>query len=423
MKLPLLLLSALFGASVISAQNIIFEEDFTTDLGDAVFGYAWAQNDAGMLWNEDALQVMEEGGRIEFNFDSTNAGGWFGGAVGVSVATPNLPEEIRLSDLAMEVDLSALGGTDRDRGSVRVTIDFMDEEGTFLKLGAPVRLIGASETPVAYANLANLDFVVGDDPEPRLTLEAMQAAAAGPIDFNDVIVWLEVGDGPGTFENSSGNSIRLHRVALTTSLDLPQPDPDPEPPAAPSNLVAISRSTDRIDLSWTNNGTNETLLLLEVSTDGGVTFALLVDLAAGTSAYAHTGLAASTTLHYRVRAENDDGASEWSNVAMATTEAEPEPEPEPIAFPFALTDFEEGQTEGFLSTWLGMVWVSLDVESFFYSADLGWLFFVGTEEALDLYVFGDASWIHTSVQMYPFLFDFAEESWQFVTSEGSAPLP
>lgn len=421
MKRPLSILSALLAVPLLSAQNIIFEEDFTTDLGDAVFGYAWAQNDAGMLWNPDALQVMEDGGRIEFSFDSTNAGGWFGGAVGVAVAIQNLPEVIQLSDLAMEVDLSALGGSDRGRGSVRVTIDFIDEAGTFLKLGAPVRLIGVSETSVAYANLANLDFVVGEDPEPRLTLEAMQAAAAGPIDFNEVIVWLEVGDGPGTFENSSGNSIRLHRVALTTPLDLPEPDPDPdpEPPAAPSDLVAIPSGTDRIDLSWTNNSTNETLLLLEASTDGGVTFGLLVELAAGTAAYAHTGLAASTTLHYRVRAENDDGASEWSNVAMATTEAEHEP----IEFPFALTGFEEGQTEGFLSTWLGMVWVSRDVESFIYSADLGWLFFVGTEAALDLYVFADDSWIHTNEQIYPFLFDFAEESWQFVTSEGVAPLP
>ena len=215
---PLLLLSALFGASVISAQNIIFEEDFTTDLGDAVFGYAGLKTTPVCSGMKMPLQVMEEGGRIEFNFDSTNAGGWFGGAggCGVSVATPNLPEEIRLSDLAMEVDLSALGGTDRDRGSVRVTIDFMDEEGTFLKtwrtgaVDRGLRDAGRLREP-GQSGFRVLAMI----PSPVVTAsKPCKPPPAGPSIFNDVIVWLEVGDGPGTFENSSGNSIRLPRVAL-----------------------------------------------------------------------------------------------------------------------------------------------------------------------------------------------------------------
>lgn len=92
-----------------------------------------------------------------------------------------------------------------------------------------------------------------------------------------------------------------------------------EPPAAPTNLTATVTMAGQIDLSWTDNAVNEDGFELEVSTDGGNTFAPLTTLGPDATSYQHSGLAPLTTYHYRVRAQNTIGPSDYSNVASATT--------------------------------------------------------------------------------------------------------
>jgi len=89
-------------------------------------------------------------------------------------------------------------------------------------------------------------------------------------------------------------------------------------PAAPSNLTATAASATQINLSWTDNSTNETAFLVERSTDG-VNFTQIASLAAGTASYSDTGLASGTHYTYRVRASNAAGNSAYSNTAAATT--------------------------------------------------------------------------------------------------------
>ncbi|HSZ59475.1 MAG TPA: DUF4082 domain-containing protein, partial [Tepidisphaeraceae bacterium] len=91
-------------------------------------------------------------------------------------------------------------------------------------------------------------------------------------------------------------------------------------PAAPSNLSAAAASSSQINLSWTDNSNNETGFLIERSTNG-VTFTQIASLAANTTSYSDTGLAASTQYTYRVRATNSAGNSAYSNTASATTSA------------------------------------------------------------------------------------------------------
>ncbi len=93
---------------------------------------------------------------------------------------------------------------------------------------------------------------------------------------------------------------------------------NPTPPAAPSNLVATAASSARIDLAWADNSTNEEGFAIERSTDG-VTFTPLATVAANVITYASTGLTASTTYTYRVRATNSAGNSAYTNAAGATT--------------------------------------------------------------------------------------------------------
>jgi hypothetical protein len=68
----------------------------------------------------------------------------------------------------------------------------------------------------------------------------------------------------------------------------------------------------------------ESNYIVEVSDNGTSGWAQLAELAAGTTSYQHTGLAASTTKHYRVKAKGNGTTtsdSAYSSVANATTQA------------------------------------------------------------------------------------------------------
>lgn len=96
------------------------------------------------------------------------------------------------------------------------------------------------------------------------------------------------------------------------------------PPAAPSGLVALARSTSRIDITWLDNSNNETSFLLQRSVNGGA-YANLVTLGANATSYSHTGLTAGNTYNYRVRSQNTVGVSAWSNIEGASTKIPPKP--------------------------------------------------------------------------------------------------
>ncbi len=91
-------------------------------------------------------------------------------------------------------------------------------------------------------------------------------------------------------------------------------------PAAPSGLLASASSSSQINLTWTDNATNETGFKIERSLDGA-TWTQIATVAANITAYSNTGLTASTRYDYRVRATNAVNDSAYSNTATATTPA------------------------------------------------------------------------------------------------------
>ena len=95
-------------------------------------------------------------------------------------------------------------------------------------------------------------------------------------------------------------------------------------PGAPTALSAAASGSTRINLSWTapasDGGSAITGYRIEVSSDGGATWTDRVANTGITTTYAHTGLAAGDTRHYRVSAINTHGAGAPSDVANATTE-------------------------------------------------------------------------------------------------------
>ncbi|MBI5034618.1 MAG: S8 family serine peptidase [Chloroflexi bacterium] len=92
------------------------------------------------------------------------------------------------------------------------------------------------------------------------------------------------------------------------------------PPAAPTNLVATTISKNQINLTWTDNATNETGFYIERCKGSTCTnFARIATVGANITTYSNTGLSANTTYRYRVHAYNASGTSAYSNIAAATT--------------------------------------------------------------------------------------------------------
>ncbi len=92
----------------------------------------------------------------------------------------------------------------------------------------------------------------------------------------------------------------------------------------PTSLTASTFSTTQIDLSWTDNSSNETGFKIERKIGDFGTFAQIDTVTADTTAYnddnGGSGLAPETQYYYRVRAYNvSDGDSYYSNEAYAVT--------------------------------------------------------------------------------------------------------
>ena len=117
-------------------------------------------------------------------------------------------------------------------------------------------------------------------------------------------------------------------------------------PGAPTALMATADGQTQIDLSWAapsdDGGADITGYKIEVSTDNSTWSDLVANTGSTTTTYAHTGLDAGSTRHYRVSAINSVGTGDPSNVANATTEAASAAKP---SVPTGLKATADGQTE------------------------------------------------------------------------------
>jgi hypothetical protein len=126
--------------------------------------------------------------------------------------------------------------------------------------------------------------------------------------------------------NAAGASGYTNVAEMTTE---PAP-PAPTPPAAPTDMFAQAVSESEVDVWWTT-GDDSLGVDLERSVNGGTweVIATIDGAPGGAQAYVDTGLEPETTVDYRAAAFNDDGYSDYSEIASATTDPAPAPAPAP----------------------------------------------------------------------------------------------
>src|SRR5271169_7123505 len=110
---------------------------------------------------------------------------------------------------------------------------------------------------------------------------------------------------------------------LGSSSAVGTPTPDTIPPSTPANLTATATLATQINLSWTASTDNVGVTGYKVERCSGAACANFVQIATPTATtFSDTGLTASTSYSYRVRANDAAGNnSAYSNTASATTPA------------------------------------------------------------------------------------------------------
>ncbi|HVF85933.1 MAG TPA: S8 family serine peptidase, partial [Pyrinomonadaceae bacterium] len=118
-------------------------------------------------------------------------------------------------------------------------------------------------------------------------------------------------------DNSYGYGIAQTKAALDY---LQGGGPTGTTPSAPSGLTATAASKSQINLSWTDNSSNEDGFKIERCLGSNCTnFAQVATVGVNIKTFSDTGLSGNKTYSYRVRAYNGTGDSAHSNVANATT--------------------------------------------------------------------------------------------------------
>jgi fibronectin type 3 domain-containing protein len=114
--------------------------------------------------------------------------------------------------------------------------------------------------------------------------------------------------------NQGGTSAWSNTVNFTTPVG-------PLPNAAPSGLATSAITRTSVVLSWTNNATNQTGVVIQRATNAGFTTAVTSTTVNTPTLTTRTmtGLRRNRTYFYRVAGHNAAGNGPWSNVVTFTT--------------------------------------------------------------------------------------------------------
>ena len=197
--------------------------------------------------------------------------------------------------------------------------------------GAPT---GLSATADGTSTI-DLDWTVPtDDGGSAITGYRIEVSSNGGTSWNDRVADTDNTNTTYAHTGLSAGTTRHYRVSAINSVgtgdasstaNATTDDAAPTVPGAPTGLSATADGTSTIDLDWTvptdDGGSAITGYRIEVSSNGGTSWNdRVADTDNTNTTYAHTGLSAGTTRHYRVSAINSVGTGDASNIDDATTE-------------------------------------------------------------------------------------------------------
>ena len=122
--------------------------------------------------------------------------------------------------------------------------------------------------------------------------------------------------------SSLGNSVSGGASATISGATWTTDTPIVLPPTAPSGLTATPVG-NQINLSWTDNSSNETGFEIQRKITSGGTFSTLTTVAQNVTTYNNTSLTPATEYCYQVRATNLGGNSAYTSTVCAYTNRTP----------------------------------------------------------------------------------------------------
>jgi fibronectin type 3 domain-containing protein len=208
--------------------------------------------------------------------------------------------------------------------------------GTFN--GAVSSLSGPTASPVnAWTHVA----LTYDGSILRLYVNGTQVATrsiSGSVQTNSSPLRIGGNSPYGEYFNGRIDEVRVYNRALTqteiqSDMNTPIGPADITPPTTPSGLTATAASSSRINLSWTASTDNIVVSGYRVERCQGLGCSNFAQIGtpSGTS-YSDTGLGASTSYSYRVRAaDSANNLSGYSDIASTVTLADTTPPTAPAS--------------------------------------------------------------------------------------------
>ena len=204
----------------------------------------------------------------------------------------------------------------------------------------PVKMYNTSPKTVDIT-ISTGDFAGNQPPSARITSTATYTYVGQPLTFNSngtdpngdpLAYYWSFGDSSDITQNTPSmtytwskpgrygvyvtvSDMKGQSAAAVATIDVYEAKP-----VAPSGLAASAASNSQINLSWTDNSTNETGFAIQQASTSAGPYTLIATVGANVRNYSVAGLSAGTTYYYQVYAYNGSGNSAVSNTAYATTQ-------------------------------------------------------------------------------------------------------
>ena len=178
------------------------------------------------------------------------------------------------------------------------------------------------EAILSYNNVNKLE-ITDNKYDPSSGNDVFIKYGSGAGDQNHTVTGNTVESLPvPEYVDPSNDDYRIKPGSFYDGKNLGHGDSTPEPgdpPAAPYDTIATTLSTDSIRVTWLLNSNDETGVRVYASVNPESGFSVRAELGAGVTTFTDSRLQSNTTYFYKVTAFNDNGESEASNVAQATT--------------------------------------------------------------------------------------------------------